>query len=393
MKSIVFKELPVHDTMWSITTGRDGNIYAGICGELTGGLSAFIARYCPDKERIDYLLEVSPALGEPTDNGRPPHSKLHEGGLLPASDGKLYGVTHCSGPPVGECIWRPWHTWDDLDKMFPGFHIFSYDPKTEEVVDFGAMSPNEGSRASCLAEKRGLIYGITWPRSHFYIYNLNTHEYKDKGRISDEQPQVIWIDKEENAYLADDTGHIFKYIADEDRLICLDVKLPDSPSHPAPELSVVDAVPSPDWKTIYGATWNMERVPVSERLFCFDPYEEKIYDLGPGYRDEFSHIGGLVFGDDGYLYYAASRFDENRRIPFRMYLLRLDVKTGKREEIGPFDDGEWHSEYIDKATKDFAGNLYFADTNNRPPRIYIYSPEPEKKKEFRPRWPFIRSWG
>ena len=64
MKSIVFRELPVHDTMWSITTGRDGNIYAGICGELTGGLSAFIARYCPDKERIDYLLEVSPVLGE-----------------------------------------------------------------------------------------------------------------------------------------------------------------------------------------------------------------------------------------------------------------------------------------------------------------------------------------
>jgi len=37
LKSVIFSELPAHETLWSITTGRDGNIYAGLCGELTGG--------------------------------------------------------------------------------------------------------------------------------------------------------------------------------------------------------------------------------------------------------------------------------------------------------------------------------------------------------------------
>ena len=66
---------------------------------------------------------------------------------------------------------------------------------------------------------------------------------------------------------------------------------------------------------------------------------------------------------------------KDRRLGYRMCLFRMDVTTFRKEEICPFDDGEWHSEYISKAAKDFAGNLYFADTNNRPTRMYVFTPE------------------
>ena len=75
-----------------------------------------------------------------------------------------------------------------------------------------------------------------------------------------------------------------------------------------------------------------------------------------------------------------------------MYLIRINTETLKREEICPFDDGKWHSEYIAKATKDLAGNLYFADCGNRPTRVYIYTPE-GAGKTFKPKWPLVRSWG
>ena len=140
--------------------------------------------------------------------------------------------------------------------------------------------------------------------------------------------------------------------------------------------------------------WNLETIPFSERLFYFNFGDNKVHDLGSGYgKDKLDHLGGLVFGDDGYLYYAVSKRDRNRRIPYRMYLFRMNIKTLKKEEIAPFNDGEYHSEYIAKATKDFAGNLYFADTNNRPERIYIYTPQGAKGKEFKPKWPVVRSWG
>jgi len=392
MKSVVFRELPVHDANWSITTGRDGNIYVGVCGELTGGLSVFIVRYNPVNEKTEYLLEVSPALNEPPDNGRAPLSKIHYG-MVPGSDGKLYCATHFSGPPLGDAIWRPWHTWDDHEKMASGFHIFSFDPVTEQVEDFGVMSRNEGSRAMALAEKKRLIYGVTWPRDHFYIFDLKNHKYRDLGRIGNVNPQSVWIDNEENGYTVDDLGFIVKYDVMSDRLIHLDVRVPKDPMFPSEERCVYDTVPSPDGKSIYGVVWNLEWAQFASRLFRYDFKDNKVYDLGPGYgKDPCDHIGGLIFGEDGYLYYAASRKDSNRRIPYRMYLFRMNVHTLEKEEIAPFDDGEYHAEYIAKATIDFAGNLYFADTNNRPTRIYIYTPEGASGK-FIPRWPLVRSWG
>lgn len=51
-----------------------------------------------------------------------------------------------------------------------------------------------------------------------------------------------------------------------------------------------------------------------------------------------------------------------------------------KEEIGALDDGQWHSEYVAKATFDFKGNLYFADTNNRPTRLYVYRPETGERR-------------
>jgi hypothetical protein len=59
LKSIVFKDLPRHDTCWSLIGGLDGKLYIGICGEMTGGLSACVARYDPARDQVTYLLYVA----------------------------------------------------------------------------------------------------------------------------------------------------------------------------------------------------------------------------------------------------------------------------------------------------------------------------------------------
>jgi hypothetical protein len=258
--------------------------------------------------------------------------------------------------------------------MATGFHIFAYDLASETIDDYGVMSPNEGSRAMALAEERGLLYGVTWPRNHFYIYDLKNRKYNDLGRIGDVNPQAIWTDPDGHGYTVDDLGYIVKYDADKGELIRLPARVPNDPQSGTEGRSVYDAVLSPDASGVYGVTWNMECVPSSERLFKYDFDDGNLYDLGPaGGEHKLDHAGGLVFGEDGYLYYAASRKDENRRLAFRMYLFRMNPETLEREEIGPICDGDYHSEYIAKATKDSLGNLYFADTNNRPTRLYLYN--------------------
>lgn len=394
MKSIVFHELPAHDTNWAITTGRDGKIYVGVCGELTSGLSVFIASYDPRSGQTEYLVEVGPALNEPSDSGRAPVSKIHYC-MIPAADGGLYCATHFSGAPQGHFIWRPWHTWDDPDRMAPGFHIFKIDPVTERIEDYGIMSPNEGSRIMALAERRGLLYGVTWPRDHFYVFDLKNSTYKDMGRFGDINPQTIWLDGDENCYTVDDFGYVVKYDATTGSLGTLAARIPWDGAYPSEIRSAYDAVPSPDGKSVFGVTWNIDKFfDASARLFRFDLADGKITDLGPpiSAKELSTHVGGMVFGDDCYLYYAASRKDPGRRIPYRMHLFRMDPRTQAREEIAPLDDGNFHAEYISKATKDYAGNLYFADTNNRPTRVYVFTPE-GAGKTFATRWPLIRSWG
>ena len=76
--TVVFDKLPEHDTCWAFIEGTDGKLYTGVCGEITGGLSAYVAGYDPQSKKMDYLVEMASAVGHPADNGEATHSKVHK---------------------------------------------------------------------------------------------------------------------------------------------------------------------------------------------------------------------------------------------------------------------------------------------------------------------------
>ncbi len=394
LKSIVFDALPEHETCWSLTTAPNGKIYIGVCGELTGGLSVFLVEYDPETEKTEYLMEVGEALGRSARSGATPISKVHYG-MIPGHDGKLYCATHFSGPPVTDVVWRPWQTWDDPVRMACGLCLFTYDTATGELKNLGSICPNEGCRAAGFAEKRRLMYIATWPRNHFVVFNVDTMECYDAGRMGNTNPLSIWTDEQENAYTVNDLGEILRYDADERRLYETGARIPKSPLCRGENRSIYDAVRSPDGRGIYGSVWNLEYMPFAGHLFYYDMRTGEIRDYGPGKTgsaDRKSHLSALVFGEDGLLYYVVSQEDLHRRLGCRMYLMRLHPDTGEKEEIGALDDGQWHSEYVAKATFDFKGNLYFADTNNRPTRLYVYRPESGERRIVND-FSKIRNWG
>ena len=379
--SIVFDALPEHETCWSLTTAPNGKIYIGVCGELTGGLSVFLVEYDPETEKTEYLMEVGEALGRSARSGATPISKVHYG-MIPGHDGKLYCATHFSGPPVTDVVWRPWQTWDDPVRMACGLCLFTYDTATGELKNLGSICPNEGCRAAGFAEKRRLMYIATWPRNHFVVFNVDTMECYDAGRMGNTNPLSIWTDEQENGYTVNDLGGILRYDADERRLHETGARIPKSPFCKGE-------------RGIYGSVWNLEYMPFAGHLFYYDMRTGEIRDYGPGKTgsaDRKSHLSALVFGEDGLLYYVVSQEDLHRRLGCRMYLMRLHPDTGEKEEIGALDDGQWHSEYVAKATFDFKGNLYFADTNNRPTRLYVYRPESGERRIVND-FSKIRNWG
>jgi len=396
-RQLIFDELPLQDTTWSITTGRDGKIYVALCCEHTGGQSVHLARYDPASDRKDYLVDVARAVGEPPDNGRATQSKIHYC-LIPDDEGVLWGATHCTGPPLGDTIWRPWNCWMHPRKSFAGFPIFTYDPATDEFRSFGIKGVGEGSRAMAMDRRRRKLYGATYPRNHFYVYYMDEDRYLDLGRFGDINPQAVWVDSAGNAYTVDDLGYIVRCDAETDELEHLDVRIPHAPFRDGTYNTVYDVTPSPDGGSVYGVSWSFDM-----RLFRYDLDDPRdpasMHDLGRAYGPEYedwdkfdhqNHAGGMVFGDDGKLYFCASVWWKE---PQGMYLVRLDPETREREEVGPITDGEHHSTYIAKATKGFDGALYFADCTKVPTRTWQYRPDTVAERSAEQRWAEMRPWG
>jgi hypothetical protein len=144
-EEISFPDHPDIDTIWTIVLGQDQNVYLGLCLEGHGGGIAQAYQYDTQARAARHLADMEEVTGESVDNGHATQGKIHFS-LCHASDGKLYGATHCTTPPMGESIWHPLSMWDDPDRSFLGAHIFRHDLHTGETVDFGVIARNEAYR-------------------------------------------------------------------------------------------------------------------------------------------------------------------------------------------------------------------------------------------------------
>ncbi|MDD5699354.1 MAG: hypothetical protein PHH77_12135 [Victivallaceae bacterium] len=387
LKSIVFEGLPEHDTCWSLISGVDGKLYIGVCGEMTGGMSAYVASYDPAADRIEYLIEMASALGVPADNGQGAHSKVHYC-LMQDNDGTLYAATHATGAPLGDWIWRPWNCWTHPQKQFSGSGIAAFHPDGE-LIFTEIFLPNEGSRCMALAPARKKIYGISYPRNHFFIYDLKKREVRDLGRIGSINPQCIFTDREENAYTTDDFGKILKCHADTEELSDTGVQIPHAGFRNGYHNTLYDVTPAPDGGSVYGVTWAW-----GERLFRYDFKENRLHDYGKACGEEngewdhiiHSHAGGVVFGPDGLLYFVANVKSGDKSVP---HLIRMNPATEKRENLGVIRYRGAPADHISRAVTDAAGNLYFAETGNTPTKLFRYTPETAGEMKIKAR----RLWG
>jgi len=396
IEMLTYSLLPMHDSTWGLCTAVDGRIYIAACGELSGGLSVFILSYDPDSEELTYHVECGPALGEPPDNGRATQSKVHYC-MVPGADGLIYNATHASGPPLGHPVWRPFNSWDDAKRCFAGSYIFSFDPKTDAIHNYGIGPRREGSRAMALDERRRTLYGVTWPRNHFYTFHLDTEEYRDLGRFGDTNPQAVWLDPQGNAYTTDDYGFILRCDAETGELRKLKARCPHVWYRRGWHNVAYDVVPSPDGSCVYGCDYGYESF-----LWRYDPTDGpdgRMHSFGrafgpPDWRTDRSlethNVRGLVFGADQKLYFTMTATWEQ---PRTKYLVRFDPKTEQREVVCPLRFGEHEPIAIASATPDFYGNLYFAGAGNAPTRLYIYRPDYVTKDKTLFSWKDIKQWG
>ncbi len=141
----------------SLLPHPDGRLLCGVTAPDTDILHRF------DTETKQFESLGYPKVSEPHE------IKIHRS-LELASDGTVYGAS--------ACLFRV------SERMnAPGGSLFKLPPGADAVEKIGVPVEHDYTQTITLDDRRGLIYGQTYPCFRFYVYNLNTGETRDFGYI------------------------------------------------------------------------------------------------------------------------------------------------------------------------------------------------------------------
>jgi hypothetical protein len=383
-----FDQIPISDSCWSLSTGPDGRAYAAACTEMTGGVSAYITRYNEQADGLDYLVEMAQAVGDPVDSGRATQCKIHYCFNPSPGTGILYAATHVTGPPANDFWYHPLAESKHRGRAFRGSMLLAYDTRTDEPLWHDLLIPGQGARCTMLDEERGLLYVLSYPRDHFFVYDLKTRTARDLGRIGSINSQIIFSDRRGRAYTTNQYGRLLRYDADVGDLEELDIFAPVAPYQSGWHAVLYDVVADPAHDSVFGITWTGH--PHMFRYWMDDGPHGRIENLGPvtqgrdttmvtnSYLD---HAGGLVFGNDGYLYYVVSRWERGGEaigcdpasgtgIVPEAVVIQMDPASHVRKDYSKLVRPQGPASYISRGARDQHGDLFFALVGQQPPGIF-----------------------
>ena len=340
---VPFAKHPGHDSMWSLLSGTDGHIYIGLCQEHTGGGVAQLYRFNVGTRGLEHLADMAEVSGESADGTHAPQGKIHFS-LCQTTDGRLFGATHCTTPPVGHTVWNPYGMWDDPVLGYPGGHIFRHDPRTGETLDFGIIFPNEGIPYLVLDESRNRLYGITYPKAHFFRVDLTGRNLVDYGRISSWYPIGMAFDRRGNLFTSDTNSRLIKYDVGQDRLVFFRSTPYANPWNRSNRFSWLCNLTLVEDGLIYGTHYS------NDHLFRFDPAveEPRFEDLGPGLPGVSRRLVRCLVPDGrGHVYYIVDT----------SVFVRYTIGTGTKENLGRLEiDGRSFCSWL--GVTDHAGSIY-----------------------------------
>ena len=370
-----FERDPMPDSCWSLSTGPDGRIYAASCCESVPGGGVYVMRYDDESDSLETVIDVAEATGEPLDSGRATQCKIHYSFAASPADGILYAATHLSAPGFGHRRYSPWADWKDDHRAFPHSTVLAYDTRRDEVVWGGPFIPREGCRCLALDERRGRLYAISYPRDHFYVYDLETRKIRDLGRLGSVNSQAIFTDRRGRVFTTNCSGQFVRYDPDSDRLEEIPAFVPHDPTRSGWHDVFYDVVGSPEGDCVYGVPWNSD--PHLLRYWPEDGPYGRMEDLGAVHQRReatmpvcfyLDHCGGLVFGTDGALYYVTTRWPEGAEahpgrwggLRTEAVCVRMDVHTLEKTDFARVEKPDANGHYVSRGGRDRFGNLFFS---------------------------------
>jgi hypothetical protein len=166
---------------YSLSLASDGNVYYTLSSHDLN-THGRVYRYEPSADRVTLLGDLGELTGEA---GRKtiPQGKSHC--PLFECDGKLYLSTQYGFFQSSGNKERPADVPEGY-QPYPGGHFLSYDFAGERFEDLVTGPAEEGIIAMQLDPVRKRIYGLTWPKGHFLVYDISARLLRNLGKVSRE---------------------------------------------------------------------------------------------------------------------------------------------------------------------------------------------------------------
>ena len=169
----------------ALECGRDGKVYVGTAWY---GGSAHLVRFDPDNAQWDKIFDAH-AVTRERRTALGAQGKFHAK-ILVDGDGVIWAATK-----HGNEAWEQRSEFGEDATGYPGGHLFSYDPKTGQVVDHGILMKQNGMISGSIDVERRRLYYISDPKGHLLVYDIDRNTVRDLG-YTGFIPRYTAIDKQ-----------------------------------------------------------------------------------------------------------------------------------------------------------------------------------------------------
>jgi hypothetical protein len=289
--------------------------------------------------------------------------------------------------------------WKDITapyKTYAGGHIYRYDPRTGDsqrytndsqtpLEDLGIPVPNNSIYAMKMSPDKSMIYGITYPDAHFFVFDIASRKTKDLGEFLAHKvfsgperhwrsvPRALYCNPKTGVvYTSGDNGFIIRYHPSTGKIEQTFMRLPGEywEGLSSYDYPVVEAFESDARGNVYAATND-------GFLVRLDVDNDEVRVLGK--PRVMRRVRAMAAGKDGNLYLISGEFERS----CKLHTWDLSGKNGF-QELGPFavDRSPYyaHRAYQFDAMVVGSDGAVFCGESDRGGKLFIYLPGPGRFK-------------
>jgi hypothetical protein len=290
--------------------------------------------------------------------------------------------------------------WADLQAEYANYNqgrIYRFDPnrwsrmtyhadKEAEVEDLGAPVAGEGIYCMIASADGNTLYGISYPKGHFFIFDLASRETSILGPVWDEViyagpkkgerslPGDLILDDEGYCYFSVDRGRLARYNPESGEIEKLSVRLPGEYYLFLSELEAFHPVVE-SWTL--GADGSLFGGTNDGFLFRFFPQDQRLTNLGKARITR--RIRTLTTGDDGRIWGTAG--EDRIGCTFFVY----DPAEGSYHHLGHVSVDRspyyaWNPHRFGASATGLDGTIYLGESD-RKGHLYFVLPVGRPKSE------------